>query len=97
MKKAVGRFGLVAGISGFLMFSGVTPAVAGDIQSAYQTMQQALSEYRDAVTQQADQNLVRVKRDAYMAAKTAYEKLSKTASQTTEQVKTQNQPGAKPG
>jgi len=89
MKKAVGRFGLVAGISGFLMFSGVTPAVAGDIQSAYQTMQQALSEYRDAVTQQADQNLVRVKRDAYMAAKTAYEKLSKTASQTTEQVKTQ--------
>ena len=56
MRKTVGRFGLVAGISGFLMLSGLTPAVAGDIQRAYQTMQHALSEYRDAVTQQADQN-----------------------------------------
>ncbi|HAE39346.1 MAG TPA: hypothetical protein DCG57_12015 [Candidatus Riflebacteria bacterium] len=87
MKKQLGRFGLIAGISGLMMFSNALPACADDVQRAYQGMQQALTEYRDAVVDQADQNLVRAKRDAYFVAKSAYEKLTRSAGQLSDKAK----------
>lgn len=86
MKKHGSRLRLVAGISGLLMFSG--GVLAGDLQGAYQTMQQTLTEYRDVVCEQADQKIVTAKRDAYFAAKSAYENLQKTAGQTSDKIKT---------
>ena len=90
MNKRLSRFGIMVGVSGLLLVTSATPGVAaGDVQRAYQSMQQALTEYKDVVCEQADQKLVTLKRDAYFSAKAAYEKLRNSTGKATETVKSQ--------
>jgi len=86
----------MVGVSGLLLLSGSTPGMsAGDLQTAYQSMQRALTEYKDVVCDQADQKLVTLKRDAYFSAKATYERLKNSADKVTEAAKSQTSDAAK--
>ena len=86
MKK---QFGRVVGASCLLFSLACIPVLADDsLPAAYHKMQQSLSAYRDAVCDQADRTLINQKRNAYSAAKSAYEKLRSTAGAVSEKAKT---------
>lgn len=85
MRKISCQIGLVSGLSFMLLLSQPLPGRAeSNMQSAYQKMQETLTEYKDAVCKQSAGNLVTAKRDAYYAAKQAYEKLKGTAARVPE-------------
>ncbi|HNW10334.1 MAG TPA: hypothetical protein PKI71_03120, partial [Candidatus Rifleibacterium sp.] len=87
MKKLSRLKGFTVGISLVLISQGAPCIEADNIQSAYDAMQQKLTEYRDAVCIQTDLNAVTLKRDAYFKAKQAYEKLRQAGNQGVDNVK----------
>ncbi len=87
MKKLSRLKGITVGFSLMLLSQTAHGIAADNIQSAYNDMQQKLTEYRDAVCSQTDLNAVTLKRDAYFKAKQAYEKLRQAGNQSIDTIK----------